>query len=176
MSHYPSNNINPGSSLFSSLYIYKHISDWKKNSDETYSCPTDNVSYHHGSLMESPIKPLGPSLQYYIEGLRGASIGSQVCRETLVSRTADVYFQSAAFIYIKYTWHILNPCTVYMDLDMSSIFYIYIFKCVWLKINIQTGQETVYCTLYSQRNRFLFLVRSVLSTTILRATVREAWA
>ena len=40
------------------------------------------------------MKPLAPSQNYYVEGLRGALSGPPLCQETLISRTDDVSFSS----------------------------------------------------------------------------------
>ena len=67
--------------------------DWRNiNSD---SCA--GFSRHLGGSIEGPLKPLGPSQQYCIERFQGEpSIGSPLCREMLVSQTANVIFPNLA--------------------------------------------------------------------------------
>ena len=66
--------------------------------DQVYSCPTDwRLSASQGST-EYPLKTLGISQHYNTENyyiiLRGLSIGSPICRETLVFRTTKVSISS----------------------------------------------------------------------------------
>ena len=57
------------------------------------NCNKTDVSRHHGSQIEDPSLKSPRTSQYCdIEGLKGASFESLLCRETPVSRTADVNF------------------------------------------------------------------------------------
>ena len=55
----------------------------------------NSLSRHYLDPYEVPLKHLGPSQHYRIEGFTGGPlIGPPLCRETQVSRAADVIFCS----------------------------------------------------------------------------------
>ena len=63
------------------------------NTDRTYSCPRDlRVSVLWGFIWGLPWNPSDHHSTIVLRGLRGPSIGTPLCRESPVSRTADVIF------------------------------------------------------------------------------------
>ena len=75
------------SKIFLCVYIFlpRWRTDWKRNRDQTYSCPRD---WGLSTSLMAPLKPLEPSHHYHIDGFKGG--GYQWCRDTSVSRTANV--------------------------------------------------------------------------------------
>ena len=72
------------------------IKIWKESSLENYKDQANPREWHLGNhvrqIKDTPLKLQGSSQYYLIEGFKwGSSIGSPLCRETLVSRESVVF-------------------------------------------------------------------------------------